>query len=267
MNNAKFSSVVKNGAAYVSQHRPVIYTGVGIAGMFTMAGLVAYGTPKALRLIEEENNRPVYPQPDYNDSGWSPCGLKPLTLVRLTWRCYFPAAVVGVCSTILLISANKTYAKRNAALAAACTLSESIMRDYQSKVKETFGEKEQLVRDAIAKDKIMNKPVVAQDVVETGKGDTLCFEPISGRYFMSDANTLRGVENSLNKRMSTELSITLNDLYYELDLPSSCVGDDLGWELDNGLLSMNFSSQLTSEDKPCLCIAYEYPPTYVSFGF
>ena len=50
--------------------------------------------------------------------------------------------------------------KRNAALAAAYTLTKSTLHDYSSKVVETIGEKkERSIRDSINKEKLDKNPV------------------------------------------------------------------------------------------------------------
>ncbi|MFR8351429.1 MAG: DUF6353 family protein [Blautia obeum] len=42
------------------------------------------------------------------------------------------------------------------------------------------------MKDAVAKDKVEKNPVVTREVIITEKGNTLCYDAISGRYFKSD---------------------------------------------------------------------------------
>ena len=47
-----------------------------------------------------------------------------------------------------------------------------------------FGEKKhETVKDAITRDKIEKNPVVTREIIITEKGNTLCYDAISGRYF------------------------------------------------------------------------------------
>lgn len=271
MNKLNIGGAITGAQTVLKRRSPEILTGFGIATGITACFYAVKGTPKALELIKEEQEKPVYgPVAEYHDwrfLNWHPCGLTPIELLKTVWRCYLPSAIIGSASILLIIGANTTYAKRNTALAAACTLSETAFKEYQNKVGSVFGEKEQLVRDAIAKDKIEKTPVVNQEVIITSGGGALCFESISGRYFKSDIDKVKRIENNLNKRMLSDNRITLNDLYYELGIPLTSIGDELGWDLYNeGFVEFKFSSQLTDEGTPCLVIDYNTPPTYDVYG-
>ena len=56
--------------------------------------------------------------------------------------------------------------------------------------------------------------------------------------------------------------VALNDLYFLLGLKTIGLGDDLGWNVDRGLIDIYFSSQLTEDGKPCVVIGHRLPPTY-----
>ena len=271
MNKINANGVINGVLMVLKRRSPEILTGFGIASGVTACIYAVKGTPKALELIKEEQERPIHgPVDEYSDrrlSHWNPCGLTPVELLKTVWRCYLPSVIIGSASILLIIGANTTYAKRNTALAAACTLSETAFKEYQNKVGSIFGEKEQLVRDAIAKDKIEKTPVVNQEVIITSGGGALCFVSLSGRYFKSDINTIKRIENDLNKRMLNDNLITLNDLYYELGIPVTNMGDELGWDINHeGFIEFKFSSQLTEDGSPCLVVDYHTQPTFDAYG-
>lgn len=244
----KFILSVRNAA---KKHSPEILTGIGIAGMITTAVMAVRATPKALILIEEKKD----------ENGVDK--LTAMETVKAAWACYIPAAIVGGVSVFCLIGASSANLRRNAALATAYTLSESALKEYQEKVVETIGEKkEQSVRDAIAKDKIEKNPIANREVIITERGNTLCYDVISGRYFKSDIDKLRKAENELNRQMRDDMYISLNEFYYEIGLNNTKLGDDLGWNIDNGYIELNFSSQLTADGTPCLVIDYQVAPRY-----
>lgn len=251
MGKLNLSNIVKSVRTVISKRSPEILTGIGIAGMITTTVMAVRATPKALVLIEDKKIE--------NDTD----KLTLVETIKATWTCYIPAAVTGTLSVACLIGANSVNARRNAALATAYTLSESALKEYQEKVIETIGEKkEQTVRDAIAKDKIDRDPVSSKEVIITEKGNTLCYDSISGRYFKSDIDKLKKVENELNRRMRDEMYISLNEFYYEIGLNPISIGDDLGWNIDHGYIELNFSSQLADEGTPCLVIDYRVAPRY-----
>ena len=251
MKKTKLSSISKGIRSVITKHSPEVLTGIGIAGMITTTIMAVRATPKALILIEERKE-----EIDVDK-------LTPIELIKTTWTCYIPAAITGGLSVICLIGANSVNARRNAALATAYTLSESALKEYQEKVIETIGEKkEQTVRDAIAKDRIDKNPVSSREVIITEKGNTLCYDSISGRYFKSDIDKIKKAENELNRRMRDEMYISLNEFYYEIGLNPIGIGDDLGWNIDRGYIELNFSSQLTDDGTPCLVIDYQVAPRY-----
>lgn len=235
----------------IKKHSPEILTGIGIAGMITTTVMAVRATPKALILIEERKEEIGAEK------------LEAMDMVKTTWACYIPAAITGTLSVACLIGASSVNARRNAALATAYTLSESALKDYQGKVIEMFGEKKnEAVKDAVAKDKVEKNPVVTREVIITEKGNTLCYDAISGRYFKSDIEKIKKAECELNRQMLDDMYVSLNDFYYEIGLDSVKLGDELGWNIDSGYIDLSFSSQLASDGTPCLVIDYSVAPRY-----
>lgn len=251
MHKPNLSKICKNMKSATVKHSPEILTGVGIAGMVTTTVMAVRATPKAIRLLDDEKKRQNVDK------------LEPADVVKTAWKCYIPAAVTGTVSVVCLIGASSVNARRNAALTAAYTLSESTLRDYQKKVIETIGEKkEQTVRDVVAKERLEKNPVENKEVIITAKGETLCFDVVSGRYFKSDIDKLKKAENELNRQMRDEMYISLNEFYYEIGLEPVKLGEDLGWNIDDGYIDLRFSSQLATDGTPCLVIDYGYGPRY-----
>ena len=251
MGKLNLSNIAKSVRTAMKKHSPEILTGIGIAGMITTTVMAVRATPKALVLIEDKKIE--------NDAD----KLTPVETIKATWKCYIPSAITGCLSIYCLIGASSVNVRHNAALATAYTLSESALKEYQEKVIETIGEKkEQSVRDSIAKDRIERDPVTSKEVIITERGNTLCYDAISGRYFKSDIDKLKKVENELNRRMIDEMYISLNEFYYEIGLNPISIGDDLGWNIDHGYIELSFSSQLTDEGTPCLVIDYQVAPRY-----
>ncbi len=235
------------------KHSPELLTGIGIAGMVTTVVLAVRATPKALRLIDEK--KADIPEEE---------NIPRIEAVKAAWKVYVPAILTGILSTICLIGANSVNQRRNAAIAAAYSLSESALKEYREKVVETIGErKEQAIRDDIAKDRITENPV--REVIVSDRGSTLCYDSLSGRYFKSDIEKLRRIVNDLNRRMRDEMFISLNDFYCAVDNPDlgpTKLGDMLGWNIDKGYIDLNFSSQLTTDGTPCLVLDYTVVPEY-----
>lgn len=247
------SKVFKSFRYELGKHSPEILTGIGIAGMITTTVMAVKATPKALDLLAEikektegEDKKTVAKE-----------------MVTKVYPVYIPATLTGCFSIACLVGASSVNARRNAALATAYALSENALKEYQTKVVETIGnKKEQSIRDSIAKDTIQKNPVTSTEVFVTSKGETLCYDSISGRYFTSDIDKLRRIENELNHKLMREMYISLNELYYEIGLRCTEQGNELGFNIDDGLIDFEFSAQITDDNRPCIVVGYRVGPRY-----
>jgi len=234
----------------VEKHAPAILTGVGITGMITTTVLAVKSTPKVYEIIEDRKDELETTKLSFKET------------ISLSWRHYIPAITTGVFSTACLVSAAGVNAKRSAALAAACTLSENALREYTQQTLETVGNiKEHEIREKIGEKRIKDNPISTEEVhICEGSGEQLCYDGMSGRYFKSDMESLRRAENNLNRRMLEEMAISLNDYYYELGLKSNTVGEIVGWDVDDGMLNLSISSILSETGKACIFVEPELPP-------
>ena len=250
--NEAFKSLKRS----TSKYSPQILTGLGIAGVVTTTVLAIKATPKAVKLVEEE----AYERKEE---------LTPMEVVKVTWKCYIPTAVSMATSITCLICANSVNTKRNAALAAAYKISETAFIEYKDKVVETIGEKkEKTVREKIAEDKVKNNPPTQNTIIMTDSGAELFLEPVSGRYFKSDMEKIRRIENECNKKMLHDINgyMSLNDFYDELGLEHSSIGYELGWNSYN-LLEIDYIPQLLEDDKLCVVLEYTTGPKYDYMDF
>ena len=243
MKKPNISKIISSVRTSASKHSPEILTGIGIAGLVVTTVMAVRATPKALILIEDRKK-------ELREDT-----LTPVETVKAVWICYVPAALTGTVSIACLIGANSVNLRRNAALATAYTLSESALKEYQEKVVET-------IQDAVAKDRIEKNPVSTNEVIITEKGDTLCLDYPSGRYFKSDREKINKAVNELNRRMRDEMYISLNEFYYEIGLSGIGIGEELGWNIDQGYIEPSFSCQLAEDGTPCLVISYLVGPRY-----
>ena len=252
MKTPNLSKVVKGLRLVASKHSPAILTGIGIAGMVTATVLAVKATPKAMQLLEEAK------QAKGSDE------LTPVETVKAAWKPYIPVVATSVASVACLVGANSVHARRNAALATAYKLSETALGEYKGKVLETLGEKkEKTIREKVAQERLEKHPVGKSEVIITDKGDTLCFDYISKRYFKSDIDLIRKAENTINKRMLHDICgyASLNEFYDEIGLDRVEFGDELGWNTEN-LIDLDISAGMGEGDKPCIVVGHYSSPQY-----
>ena len=252
MNKSGLKRTIKSAGRVLTKYSPGILTGIGIAGMIGATFMAVKATPKALYLIETKKEEAEVEE------------LTPVETIKTCWKCYIPATLTTVLSAVCLIGASTVSAKRNAALATAYSISEAALREYQEKVVEVIGEKkEKAVRDAVAKDQIERDPVTKSEVVIIdSNSNTLCYEPLSGRYFKSTIDKIKKAEIKLDRQMIQEMYVSLNDFYWEIGLDETDLGDKMGWNLSKGYMDLSFSSQLADDGTPCAVIVYGIPPVY-----
>ena len=252
MNKSGLKRTIKSVERVLTKYSPGILTGIGITGMIGATFMAVKATPKALYLIETKKEESEVEE------------LTSVETIKTCWKCYIPAALTTVVSAACLIGASTVSAKRNAALATAYSISEAALREYQEKVVEVIGEKkEKAVRDAVAKDQIERDPVTKSEVVIIdSNSNTLCYEPLSGRYFKSTIDKIKKAEIKLDRQMIQEMYVSLNDFYWEIGLDGTDLGDQMGWNLSKGYMDLSFSSQLADDGTPCAVIVYGIPPVY-----
>lgn len=252
--NKNLTTFFNTARAALKKHSPEILIGLGITGFIGSTVLAVKATPKALKAIEEEKERQGVEKLSAKDT------------VKVAWKPYIPAAISSVTAAGCIIGANSIHVRRRAALATAYTLSETALREYKEKVIETVGEKKaEAIQDKIDKENLDKHPVSRSEVILANGGTSVCFDEFSKRYFYSDHETIRRIQNDLNEELLNGINgwVTLNELYLELGLePLHPIGDDMGWWADRGKIKMHIGSGLTDDNRPCLVISHENPPGY-----
>lgn len=270
MSKLNLSNFAKNISAKLGANAPGITIGLGTGAILVAGVMVGVATPKAMKLIEDaqvaktkrfETMKEKAPDDAVMDETDE---LTWVEIIKAGWKPYAPAIMTAVVGVACIVGGTRANARRNAALSAAYTVVEQTLNDYTAKTKEIVGEKkEKEIRDAIAEDELKKHPLSGYNVVRMPKcGKTLCYDVRSREYFMSDYNTIKKVENDLNRRLRSEMFISLNDVYDEFGIVHDDeLGDDIGWNVDDEL-EFTISSKIAENNEPCLVVNYVIAPRY-----
>ena len=232
--------------------------------------MVGVATPRAMELIEDakkakvkrlENARKKAPEDAVIDEDEE---LTVVEIIKAGWKPYMPAIMTAAVGIACIVGGTRVNARRNAALSAAYTVVEQTLNDYTAKTKEIVGDKkEKEIRDAIAADEIKKNPYEGCNVVKIPKfGNTLCYDVRANDYFMGDYNMIKKIENDLNRRLFSEMFISLNDLRDEFGLcHDKELGDDIGWNVDHPI-EFTITTMLADNNEPCLVVNYVIAPRY-----
>lgn len=257
-------SIITNSSKELSKtftkHSPSILTALGVAGLFTTVVLAIKATPKAMEIIEMEEK---YRQSEIQDPDYD----LPITFldkVELTWKVYLPTAGMALVTAGCIVGANHIHLRRNAALASLFTVADTALREYQAKVVETIGEtKEAKIQEELIQEKLDKNPMDEKTVIFTGKGDYLCYDAFSGRYFKSNVDAIKRAENEFNQRLLQREWLGINEFYEELGLEGIELGDEMGWIATRELLHIRYSTKQAKEGEPCLVLGYSVSPYHI----
>jgi len=254
-NMVTFDGLVHTVGHAIAKNSPAILTGLGVGGVITTAVMSAKATPGAIEAIAEAEAAEFEKDPSFEAfTLWGK--------TKVAWKLYLPTAVMGAATIVCVVGSNSINARRVAALASLYSITETALDEYKAKVVETIGEtKERKIHDAVVQDHLNNNPLSTTQIVFLGKGDQLCYDSLSGRYFKSDAETIRRAENHINAQLLNNMFASVNDFWCSIGLPDTTLGEDLGWVSDH-MLEIDFTSKLTDTGEPCLVIDYLVKPKY-----
>lgn len=270
MNKPNVNKYFKMATRVIKKRSPEILTGLGIAGMVTTTVLAVKATPKALTLIQDAEIEKVDEQvkegknPDELDKK-----LTPVEVVKVAWKPYIPAVLLGTASAACLIGANSVHARRHAALYSAYKLSETALTEYKDKVKEIVPEKKvKEIKQKLAEDKV-DKIVKSEDgkeqktkVIVSGDGDAWFVDPFTNEPFLSTTAKVDAAINRVNRLLMDEMFVSLSDLYDELDIEHTLNSDKIGWCIDDGLIESDFSDSVVRNGKAYIIMDFLHRPEY-----
>jgi Family of unknown function (DUF6353) len=241
----------------MNNNSSAILTGVGVAGTVTTAYLTGRATFKAAKILEKEQLQVAIEETENHNA---PRVLTTFSKIRLVWHHYIPPFVVGVTTITCIIVANKLASKKIAALALSAGISERALQEYKSKVVEKLGPKKDTeIRDEIAQERVLNRPVHSGEVIVAGAGEVLCFDMTTGRYFQSTIEEIKKAVNKVNHDLNNQMYASLTSFYDELGLPPTTYSDMVGWNA-NQQMDVQFSTVLSSDGRPCIAIDFNPAP-------
>lgn len=208
---------VEKTKPFFKKHGTTILTGVGAAGVVATAVSAAKATPKAMRLLEQAKE----------EKGEE---LTKTEKFKVAAPAYIPTAIIGASTIACIVGSHILDKRKQAALISAYTLLDSSYKEYQEKVKETFGEEaEEKIKHEIAKEKYDENPL-NKEFEETN----IFFYEHRNDFFELELEDVQEAEYQLNRMFALRGHVSLNDFYDLLNLPRTPAGDVLGWSIYAG---------------------------------
>lgn len=249
---------IKFAGRFIDKHSTEILVGCGIVGFVSTTILVAKEAPVAEAKLDELHMELAEVDEELPKSKIIFEEIKTVAPV------YAPAVLTGVVSIGCILGSYKIASGRTAALATAYEFTQASFNEYRNKVVQEMGEKkEKKVRDEIAQDKVSKNPPSptisgAGEVIMTD-GLSLFYDSASGRYFRSSVELIRKAEKTISDRLFSEDYVSLNELYYELGMTETRLGDAVGFNIGDGI-TIIFNSCVAPDMTPCMVMDYLVAP-------
>lgn len=255
---------IKRGAKKVSntinKYSPELLTGLGLI----LDGMTIVEVAKKSPIVKEELDilHKRLGESDEEYTKWQVIWEETKIAVPI----YRRAICTGIAGASCHVGSNRISAGRIATLATTANIYKKDFTEYKEKVAEMFGNtKKEKVESEIAKDEVAKTFDKRKDDLGTEEiisdGLCLCYDKMSGRYFRSSPELIRKAEAKLNKNLISEMYVSLNDLYFELGLSPTGLGDDLGWNIDE-IIDITFNSIVAPDGQPCLVMEYLIQPRF-----
>lgn len=243
----KFRKLIFKLGSSISKKSPEIAIGIGIAGFIFATVSAVKATPKAIEKIEEAEEEKGEP-------------LTKKEVVKVAWKCYIPTAVSVVASTGCIIGANSIHHKRNAALAAAYSLSESTLKTYKEKVKDIVSEKDlEKIETAVAEEKVNSIPPEQRTKCEVRSryaGTQRYFDPF-GNMIYTDREKMQALEDRLNLRLYDEIYLSVDEYLEELGINSHMsMKNDIGWNQSKGKIHFKYDPVTDFDGETCTVMSF-----------
>lgn len=237
-----------------------------IVGTGLMAGATVktgIETPKMKEKLDELKEDESLSHGDY---------FKKKTMI-LAYHLGWPAVMMLLGMLMIFGGYKIKYTQAAIATAALASKTEEAEK-LEKKIIEKYGDKEyEKMKDEMAQDEVKAHPVDYSTVINTGHGNTLCFDPIIHDYYWSDLDYIRKTVDKMNMEMThTRWGMRKSAMNYDtfrdyLDLPASNesphmdgeltnikVGRDIGWY--NTPIELKITVMLLPDDTPCHIIGF-----------
>lgn len=245
------NGLINSSKVFIKRNASTILTCIGGAGVIVTAATAIKSTPKALKLLDDAKHEK---QED----------LTRIEKIKIVAPVYIPSILIGAGTLACIFGANVLNKRQQATIISAYTLLETSYKEYKNKVIEMYGEDADInVRKEVVKDKYDETNILVTDDKQ------LFYDEFSQRYFESTLEDVLRAEYTLNRMISVEYGVFLNDFYDLLGIEEVDYGNYMGW-MDCQLVEDTWYSWLDfihtkvvmDDGLECTIITFSYEPVF-----
>jgi len=247
--------LLSKSKSFLKKSSPTILTCFSVAGVVGTTVLAVKATPKAVELIKNDSRR--------NHDG-DPHAYTKLEAVQSCWKCYIPAALVGLSTITCIIGINVLNKRNQASLASAYALLSESYQQYRKAAKTVYGDdadskiKAQMAKDTYIKvfSSAGGYSVYSPDL-DSESEKILCYDLFSQRYFTSTMAAVLNAQYHVNRNLQLRGEVSINEYYDFLGIDKIENGDDIGWDInefiEGGISWLDFDNRHTVLDDGLEC--------------
>lgn len=234
---------------------PAILTTLGILGVVGTAATAVKATPKALKLIK------IRKEELKTDK------LEPIELVRVSWKCYIPSALIGAGTVACIVGIGAIDRRNQAALTSAYAMLNESYKQYRQAAKKVYGDDaDNKIHTEMAKDAMVHTSDWGYQVynmdMDSDSEKLLFYDLTTKRYFTTTMAAVLNAEYHINRNLALRGECSLNEWLSFLGLDDVENGDEMGWDINKMVEEMDsywldFDNQKTLLEDGLECITID----------
>lgn len=234
---------------------PAILTTLGILGVVGTAAMAVKATPKALKLIK------IRKEELKTDK------LEPIELVRVSWKCYIPSALIGAGTVACIVGIGAIDRRNQVALTSAYAMLNESYKQYRQAAKKVYGDDaDNKIHAEMAKDAMVHTSDWGYQVynmdMDSDSEKLLFYDLTTKRYFTTTMAAVLNAEYHINRNLALRGECSLNEWLSFLGLDDVENGDEMGWDINKMVEEMDsywldFDNQKTLLEDGLECITID----------
>lgn len=195
-----------------------------------------------------------------------PEGTKWYEKIKVAGPVYLPAIGMLLLSTGCIVGGCAMGERKAAVMASLYSASEASIRRLEEKVVKEIGPaKAKELHDAAAEDLAKANPPGQSKVTETGFGDKLFFERMTGQWFRSSYETVKNAQADFNMVLADpnkDVWLDFNDWMDYLGIEHAKFGEYFGFHRQSSLLLIITDEHITDTGEQYYILDYTQSPGY-----
>lgn len=220
------------------KNAPHLLMGFGTGCSISALIFAAKAAPDANRALMEKRHEKACEEQKRTGEDVPLCKLTVLEWIQTAGKYYGPAAAMEMLALVCFWAAHGIDIRRQAVLSGLCATAEQALQEYQRKVQQMLGEKQERdIRDNMAQDTVDKTPLPANTTYYLD-GSTERWFIFKDQRFRSTYLKIKDAQNLANQEMIQHMYISEAEVMWLLDPSRQYLKPDhdsgqVGWNVDN----------------------------------